>query len=48
VKDAIFAYQLAIKYLLSNPNDKDRAIKAFELVLEVTKDFSETKDFFGT
>ena len=32
VKEAVFAYQLGIKYLLNNPNEKDRAIKAYDFV----------------
>ena len=41
VKQAVFAYQLGIKYLLNNPIDKDRARKAYDFVAEVCKDFPE-------
>ena len=44
VKEAIFAYQLGIKYLLNNPHDKDRARKAYDFVAEACKDFPEYRE----
>ena len=39
VKEAIFAYQLGIKYLLNNPKEKDRARNAFEYARKAARDF---------
>jgi ADP-ribosyl-[dinitrogen reductase] hydrolase len=47
VQDAIICYCEAIHYLLNNPNDKDRAKRAFELALESSNDLhsNETTSF---
>ena len=45
--DAVFLYNLAIKYLLQNHIDEDRAQKAFELCEKTAKTFRVVKNIHG-
>lgn len=45
--DATFLYNLAIKFLLNNLEDPDRALKCFDYCLEASNSFTPEDSFFG-